>query len=154
MTAKTYKALVAEALEHIPEIFPWDLDELRQQNPEVLVVDIREPDEVADGAIPGSIHVPRGILEGACDWGYSDTVPELVNARQRPVVLACRSGNRSALAALTLQMMGYEQVYSLKTGVRGWNDYELPLVDAEGLPVDVDDAEEALSPPVRPDQLG
>ena len=154
MTAKTEKARVAEALEHIPEIFPWDLDELRQQNPEVLVVDIREPDEVADGAIPGSIHVPRGILEGACDWGYSDTVPELVNARQRPVVLACRSGNRSALAALTLQMMGYEQVYSLKTGVRGWNDYELPLVDAEGLPVDVDDAEEALSPPVRPDQLG
>ncbi len=152
--AQTYKALVAAALPQIRELFPWDLEELRAQCPDVLVVDIREPAEVAAGTIPGSLSVPRGILESACDWGYSDTVPELVQARQRPVVLACRSGNRSALAALTLHWMGYEQVYSLKTGVRGWNDYELPLVNAEGQIVDIDEAEQWLSPPVRPEQQG
>ncbi|MCK4708042.1 MAG: rhodanese-like domain-containing protein, partial [Gammaproteobacteria bacterium] len=66
---------------------------------------------------------------------------ELVEARKRPVVLACRSGNRTTLAAFTLQQMGYENVISLQTGLRGWSDYELPLVDIEEKPVDIDDAD-------------
>jgi 3-mercaptopyruvate sulfurtransferase SseA len=97
--------------------------------------------------------VPRGILESACDWGYPDTLPALVQARTRPVVLVCRSGNRTALAALTLQHMGYEQVFSLKTGVRGWNDFELPLVNQQGEQVDIEVADEVLSPPVLPTQM-
>ena len=70
-----------------------------------------------------------------------ETEPELVEARSRPVVLICRSGNRTVLAAYTLQQMGYENVISLKTGLRGWNDYELPLVDIEEKPVDIEDAD-------------
>jgi 3-mercaptopyruvate sulfurtransferase SseA len=69
------------------------------------------------------------------------------------VVLVCRSGNRTVLAALTLQQMGFEQVYSMKTGVRGWNDYELPLVNMQGEQVDIDLADESLSPPVLPTQM-
>lgn len=154
MSQKTYKALVAETLPNIKEVMPWDLEEMLEQQPDTVVVDIRESDEVAQGAIKGAYAVPRGILESSCDWGYSDTIPALVNARTQPVVLVCRSGNRSALAALTLQWMGYENVYSLQTGVRGWNDYELPLYDPQGNPVDIDEAEEALSPPVAPEQMG
>lgn len=153
MNPKTFAALVAETLPHIRELMPWDVDELRQTNPELLVVDIREADEYAAGHIQGSYHVPRGVLEAACDWGYSDTVPALAQARDKPVVLVCRSGNRSALAALTLQLMGFQQVYSMKTGIRGWNDYELPLYDQAGTLVDVDIAEQELNPPVRPDQV-
>ena len=105
-------------------------------------------------ATSGGIWVAiRGVLESACDWGYPDTLPGLVQARTQPVVLVCRSGNRTALAALTLQQMGYEQVSSLKTGVRGWNDFELPLVNNQGEPVDIDVADEALSPPVLPTQM-
>jgi 3-mercaptopyruvate sulfurtransferase SseA len=74
-------------------------------------------------------------------------------ARDKPVVLVCRSGNRTALAALTLQLLGYQQVYSMKTGVRGWNDYELPLFNAAGEQVDVDWAEAELNPPTRPEQM-
>lgn len=146
--AKTYKALVAEARPQIRELFPWDLQELRASQPDTLVVDIREAGEFALGSIPQSILVPRGILESACEWGYSDTVPALVKARQQPVVLVCRSGNRSVLAALTLQQLGYEQVYSLKTGIRGWNDYDLPLLDQQGQPVDGELADQQLNPPV------
>ncbi len=152
MSEKTFAALVADALAHVRELMPWDVDDLRQTDPNVLIVDIREADEFASGHIQGSLHVPRGILEAASDWGYSDTVPALVQARNQPVVLVCRSGNRTALAAVTLQLMGFQQVYSMKTGVRGWNDYELPLYDVDGAQVDIDLAEQELDPPLRPDQ--
>ena len=146
--AKTYKQLVAEALPQIRELFPWDLQQLVQQEPDTLVVDIREPSELSSGSIPNALHIPRGLLESACEWGYSDTVAALATARQKPVVLACRSGNRSALAALTLQLLGFEQVYSLKTGIRGWNDYELALVNQNGQVVDGELADQMLNPPV------
>lgn len=149
----TFNQMVAAALPSIRELMPWDLDAMRQSQPETLIVDIREPGEFDAGHIAGALAVPRGILEAACDWGYSDTVPELAAARKRPVVLVCRSGNRTALAALCLQQMGFEQVFSLKTGVRGWNDYELPLVDAQGQQVDIDWADAALNPALRPDQM-
>ena len=154
MAAKTFKVMIAETLPEIQELFPWDIEDFLQQSPETLIVDIREPDEVASGAIKDSLHIPRGMLESACDWGYSDTVPELVKARDKPVILVCRSGNRSAMSALTLQLMGYTKVYSLKTGIRGWNDDELPLYDKAGNQVDIDLTEELLSPEVSPEQLG
>lgn len=154
MPQKTYKALVAELLPQIKEVFPWDLEEMLEKNPDLMIVDIREPDEFRQGAIKNAIPVPRGLLESACDWGYSDTIPELAKARDKTVILACRSGNRSVMAAFTLQLMGYNDVYSLKTGIRGWNDYELPLYDPEGNQVDIDEAEEALSPPVSTEQMG
>jgi 3-mercaptopyruvate sulfurtransferase SseA len=68
------------------------------------------------------------------------------------VVLVCRSGNRSLLAAQTLQLMGFTRVASLRTGVRGWNDADLPLVDGAGQPVDGDTAEVLLASRVRLDQ--
>lgn len=151
---KQYKDFVAEVLPHIRELFPWDAETLlEERGDEVLVVDTREPYEFDAMHIERSINVPRGILEAACDWGYEETVPELVEARERPVLLVCRSGNRSALAAYTLQLMGYREVYSLKTGLRGWNDYELPLVDKDGLQVDADTAEAYFYTGPRPDQL-
>jgi rhodanese-related sulfurtransferase len=153
MSTSTFANLVAAALPHIKELMPWDVDAMRKATPGLLIVDIREPDEYALGHIQGSLLVPRGILEASCDWGYSDTLPMLALARNQPVVLVCRSGNRTALAALTLQQMGFNQVFSMKTGVRGWNDYELPLVNMLNEPVDIDLAEETLSPPVLPIQM-
>ncbi|HRJ53233.1 MAG TPA: rhodanese-like domain-containing protein [Candidatus Thiothrix moscowensis] len=154
MTQKTFAALVAEALPKVSELMPWDVEEMLATNPELMLVDIREADEYAVGHIQNSLLVPRGILETACDWGYSETIPELVMARDKPVVLICRSGNRTALAALTMQLMGYQEVYSMKTGIRGWNDYELPLYNDAGEQVDIDEAEEGLNPAVRPEQIG
>ncbi len=145
--------LIRSCLTDVREIMPWDLEERLQDNPDLLVVDVREPEEYAAMHIPGSMCVPRGILESACEWDYEETEPDLVRARQREIVVVCRSGYRSVLAANSLQVLGFEQVASLKTGLRGWNDYEQPLVDAEGLEVDVERADEYFTPQLRPEQM-
>ena len=150
---KRYTDLVTEALTRVREIMPWDLTERLEQNPGIILLDVREPAEFQVMHIPGSINVPRGILESSCDWDYDDTIPELAAGHEREVVVICRSGNRSVLAADVMQQMGFTNVVSLKTGVRGWNEYDQPLVDADGNTVDVDAADEALASRVRPDQL-
>lgn len=151
---KSYNDLVAETQDKIQELYPWDLEPLiadQQQRP--LLIDIREPDEYQSAHIQGSINVPRGILESAAEWDYEDTVPALVQARQSPVVLLCRSGNRTVLAAWTLQQMGFEQVQSLKTGLRGWSDDDRPMVDGDGKPVDPDDAYAYFNAKPKPEQM-
>ncbi|HHB11654.1 MAG TPA: rhodanese-like domain-containing protein [Chromatiales bacterium] len=150
---KRFIELIAECLPTVEELFPWDVDEKLQAGETPLLLDVREPYEFDAMHIEGSLNVPRGILESACEWDYEETVPELVEARDREVIVICRSGNRSLLAAKTLTMMGYSQAKSLKTGLRGWNDYELPLVDAQGRVVDVDEAEAYFTPRLRPEQL-
>jgi rhodanese-related sulfurtransferase len=129
------------------------LNDKLDQEPKTLLLDIRESDEFAGAHIANSLHVPRGILEQACEWNYAETIPELVNARQRPVIVICRSGNRSVLAAQTLKRLGYEHAFSLKTGIKGWNDADLPLLDVANEPVDPDWAEAFFNPPVRDEQL-
>lgn len=150
---KTLKDLVEDTLPHIKELFPWDLEERIAENKDILLIDITEPKEYNTLHISEAINVPRGILEASCDWNYEDTLPVLAAGRDREVVLTCRSGNRSALAAFTLQLMGFKSVTSLKTGLRGWNDFELPLVDGNNNPVDIDDADDYFSQGPRPDQM-
>ena len=148
----SYARLVADAQRRVREIMPWDLRERLDAGSAPLLLDVREPAEFALAHIAGALNAPRGVLEASCDWGYDETLPELVGARHRPVVVICRSGNRSILAADVMQQMGYTDVVSLKTGLRGWNDAELPLIDATGGPADVDAAEAWLASRVRADQ--
>jgi len=150
---KRFTDMVSEALRHVTELMPWDVDEMLGADSTHLVLDIREPAEFDAMHIRGSMHVPRGILEMACEYGYEDTVTELVRAREREVVVVCRSGNRSVLAAATMQQLGYGKVCSMKTGLRGWNDYELPLVDANGKTVPVEQADEYFATRLRQDQM-
>ncbi len=150
---KTFNELIADTLKNIEEIFPWDLEEQLETNNIPLLLDIREADEFNALHIKGSINVPRGILEQSCEYGYHETVPQLVNARGKDVIVICRSGNRSVLAAYTMQLMGYKSVKSLKTGLKGWNDSELALQDIQEQVVDIDDAEKILTPPVAAEQL-
>ncbi len=132
---------------------PWDMEDILEENPDVLLVDTREPYEFDKMRIANSINAPRGVLETCCDWGYDETIPELAAARDKQVIVICRSGNRSALAAHVMQQMGYTNVASLKTGLKGWTDFELPLVDAEGNEVDIDDADEFFTPHIKPEQM-
>jgi rhodanese-related sulfurtransferase len=150
---KRFADLVAESLPSIREVFPWDVDEWLAGDEPPLLVDIREHPEYETMHIQDSLHVPRGILETSCEYDYEETIRELVEARDRSVVIVCRSGNRSALAAFTMQLMGYRNVRSMKTGLRGWNDYELPLVDVTGRMVSVDEADEYFTTRLRPDQM-
>ena len=142
---KTFKQIVDEARRDIRELFPWDVEERIKENKDLLLLDIREECEYMAYHIRNSMLIPRGILETACEAEYEDSVPELIAARDREIVVICRSGNRSVLAALTMQWMGYNNVASMKTGLRGWNDYELPLYDRSLQVVDPDRVEELLA---------
>jgi rhodanese-related sulfurtransferase len=118
----------------------------------LLIVDVREPYEYKTLHIENSLNVPRGILETACEYDFEETIPELVEARDKPVVVVCRSGNRSLFVADIMQQMGYQEVYSMKTGLRGWNEAEQPLKDLNNNPVDIDFADEYFTPKLRPEQ--
>lgn len=142
---KKFVEIVAEARVHIDEVFPWDVDEVMKQDSDVLVLDIREECEFMSYHIEHSMLIPRGILETACEYEYEDAVPELIEARNREIIIICRSGNRSLLAALTMKTMGYKNVKSMKTGLRGWNDYELPLFNINRDQLDPDDVDEMLN---------
>jgi rhodanese-related sulfurtransferase len=142
---KKFMDLVAEAREQVEELFPWDVNELIQQDNGSLILDIREECEFSAYHIEHTMLVPRGILETACEEEYEDSVPELIEARDREIVVICRSGNRSLLAAQTMQIMGFNNVKSMQTGLRGWNDYELPLKNVQQEIVDPDNVDEMLN---------
>lgn len=151
---KTFKQLVAEHAKYVTELMPWDLEaKLNQHGHSPLLLDIREPAEFEAMHIKDSINVPRGILESACDYNYYETVPELVKARDQEIIILCRSGNRSVMAASTMQEMGYSNTASLKTGLKGWNDYDQPLVNNDANIVDAEIAEEFLNPEIKPKQI-
>ncbi len=150
---KNYIELMRDCLTDIREIMPWDLEERLQENPDLMILDVREPYEFDAMHIVGSVNVPRGILESACEWEYEETEPELVLAREREIVVVCRSGHRSVLAAHSMRVLGYKNVVSLETGLRGWKDYDQPLEDVNGKDVNLDDADVYFTPRVRPDQM-
>lgn len=105
-----YRDLVARAKNHIREI---DASELADRLGDAsIIVDVREPDEHAEGAIAGALFVARGVLES--------TLPRMVPDQATPIVVYCAGGSRSALAAETLQTMGYRDVVSLAGGFAAW----------------------------------
>ena len=147
-----YDDLIAEALTRVKEMMPWDLSRSMAGDNKPVLLDVREPSEFKMLHIPGSINVPRGVLEQSCEWDYDETLPLLASGRDQEIVVICRSGKRSVLAADMLLRMGYSKVVSLKTGVRGWNDYEQPLEDAAGKLLDADSVDELLAPRLRREQ--
>ncbi|MES9886890.1 MAG: rhodanese-like domain-containing protein [Candidatus Sedimenticola sp. 6PFRAG1] len=143
---------IRSCMTDVKEIMPWDLEERLEANPDLLVVDVREPYEFDAMHIDGAMNVPRGILESACEWDYEETEPELVKSRKREIVIVCRSGYRSILSAHSMQVLGYENVCSLQTGMRGWKDYDMPMIDKDGTDVDLDYADDYFAPVLREDQ--
>lgn len=144
--------LVNECRTCVDELFPWDLVTLLNNGTRPLLLDVREPYEFAAMHIKGSLNVPRGIIETACEYDYEETIPALVTARDSEIIVLCRSGNRSLLAARTMQILGYRYVKSLNTGLRGWNDYEQPLVDIQGNDIPIEDADDFFASRVSENQ--
>jgi len=114
--------LVAVAKSRIREITATEL--LALQDAGAPVVDVREPDEFAEGHLPGAVNIPRGLLEFEVD-GHPAVNYETAEAllhRERPVVLYCLSGGRSALAAEALKRLGFSSPVSLAGGILHWAD--------------------------------
>ncbi|MHB1514450.1 MAG: rhodanese-like domain-containing protein [Acidiferrobacteraceae bacterium] len=118
--AKGIKDFVAEARARIREISADELRERRERNEDFLLIDVREAAEYEQRHLPGAVLIPRGTIEGAADPAYRHRVDVLCEARNRPVVLYCQAGGRSALAADTLIQMGFQDVTSLAGGIDLW----------------------------------
>lgn len=107
------------------------------QRDEALIIDIRTPtDRVRDGVIPGSLHLPRTVLE----WRVDPTSPRAhpaVGGYERRLVIVCNEGYSSSLAAVALHEIGFTLATDILGGIRGWRRAHLPLVApaqlAEGL---------------------
>jgi rhodanese-related sulfurtransferase len=89
-------------------------------------IDVREPDEYSEGHIPGARNFPRGFLEVRADLEHYKRDPWL-EERERKLLLYCGGGQRSALAARTLQEMGFRRVLSLTGGWTGWTERSFPV---------------------------
>jgi len=106
----------------IREVTPTQAEELRNSGAQLL--DVREQDEFEQGAIPGAVHIPRGLLETSVEARLSD--------KSAPIVAFCAGGVRSAFAAETLAQMGYRDVVSMDGGFNQWKnegrDWKVPSV--------------------------
>jgi rhodanese-related sulfurtransferase len=128
----TVRDLIAAARTRIREIQPAELLELQEFG--CPVVDVREPEEFAEGHIPGAVNIPRGLLEFEVDGhpAVNYETAEALSHRKRPVVLYCLSGGRSALAAEALLRLGFVNPMSLHHGILGWADAGHPVMTPVG----------------------
>jgi rhodanese-related sulfurtransferase len=114
---KSASQLADEVRSEISEIQVSDVrrDIIKHPMP-YLLLDVREPYEVASGSIPGAVPVPRGVLE--------TSIQKIMEDENAPIVCYCGSGIRSLLAAQQLKRMGYTQVKSMAGGFRAWRESE------------------------------
>ena len=123
--AKSLADFVNAALERVEEITP-DAALALLDDADWHFVDVREPDEFASGHLPSARNLPRGFLEVKADLEHPKRDPWLRD-RDRALVLYCGGGHRSALAADSLQQMGFTRVVSLAEGFSGWTERGYPV---------------------------
>jgi molybdopterin/thiamine biosynthesis adenylyltransferase/rhodanese-related sulfurtransferase len=109
----SFRDLLKQTKAQIREVTTAEADELRGQ-PGAVVLDVREPDEYEQGAVPGSVHIPRGQLESNVEGRIPD--------HDTPILALCAGGTRSAFAAKTLAELGYTDVVSVAGGFNKWKD--------------------------------
>jgi molybdopterin/thiamine biosynthesis adenylyltransferase/rhodanese-related sulfurtransferase len=109
----SFRDLLASTKAQIREVDTAEADELRTGDG-VVVLDVREPDEYEQGAVPGSVHIPRGTLETNIEMRIPD--------HDTTLVVICAGGTRSAFAAKTLTELGYTDVVSVMGGFNQWKD--------------------------------
>lgn len=127
MPALTAFDLVADARQRIREVAPAAF---HADAGDAVLIDVREPAEFDTGHLPGAINIPRGVLEFQVDAHpavANATDPALAH-RERPLVLYCRTGGRAALAADSLQKLGFADVRSIAGGIEAWREAGLPVV--------------------------
>lgn len=119
MPMPTFQDIIKKVKSEIREVQPNEARKMTQQNPAIVMVDVREADEWEGGIAPGALTIQRGFLE----LDIEDSVTD----KNTPIIAYCAGGTRSALAAKTLQDMGYQTVYSMAGGFNGWKDAGLPI---------------------------
>lgn len=117
---KTLSDFISEARARINEISADELEERLESEPELVLIDVRETYEYEKQHIPQAVLIPRGMLEGAADANNKHRIEALYSAREKTLVVYCDTGARSAMAADTLQEMGFTGVLNLAGGIKMW----------------------------------
>ena len=111
-----FQNIVADAKKHIREVSPADANQRRTQG--ALFIDVRETEDFNKEHAQGATHLSRGMLELKIEQAAPDTGKE--------IICYCGGGSRSALAAESLQRMGYTNVTSMAGGFKAWKEQGLP----------------------------
>lgn len=112
--------LVTESKSHIREVTIHDIKPRLDRGEKFHLVDVREESEWAAGRLPAAVHIGKGVIERDIESKIPDP--------SAPIVLYCGGGFRSAIAAESLQKMGYTNVASMDGGFRAWNEAGFPVV--------------------------
>ncbi len=118
-----FKEILSQAKKQITEVSVHEVRDKFNLTNGFMLLDVRESDEWEQGHLDQAVFLPRGFLEVKAD--------KLLPDRQQPVVVYCAGGVRSALAAKTLQDLGYSRVYSMRGGFSEWKNNGLPFVVPE-----------------------
>lgn len=126
-----YQQYVQRLKQYITEISP-DIY-MQSSNNYPVLIDVREPQEYLSGILPGAQMIPRGLLEARlADMKICQTRPQPLEwLAEQSILLYCHSGSRSALAAYSLQQMGFSKVFSLAGGIEQWRKLGEPLSTSE-----------------------
>ena len=117
----TFRDLLKQTKHDIREIDPAEAE---TRLDDATFLDVRELDEYEQGMIPGAVFIPRGHLESQVENKLTD--------REKPIVVYCAGGTRSAFAAKTLQDLGYADVVSMSGGFDQWKDQGRTVDHARG----------------------
>ncbi len=112
--AKTYKELMDDARQIVPEVTIDDVKAQMGNGAKPMLLDVREREEYREGHLEGAVPLPRGFLE----MRIEETVPD----KSTPIIAYCAGGVRSLIAARTLKEMGYEHVTSMSDGYTAWKN--------------------------------
>jgi len=124
----TPRDLLNQAKSEIREVSTDEASGLLEVSTRPTFLDVREPDEYEQGAIPGAVHLPRGHLEFQVEGRLTD--------KAAPIVVYCAAGVRSAFAAKTLGDLGYKDVVSMAGGFNRWKDEGKPWSTPKALSAD------------------
>jgi rhodanese-related sulfurtransferase len=124
----TIHEMVAEARERITRLAPRQAREATIEG--ALLIDLRSVDErERHGVIPGSLHIPRSVLEWRADPDCEHRNPDVARLDAR-LILFCAEGYSSSLAAASLQQLGFEDVGDMVGGFAAWKAEGLPVAEA------------------------
>ena len=118
-----FEKLCDEARTRIKEVSVQEVSALLSTKSDFLLLDVREDHEWNEGRIPGASHLGKGIIERDIE----ETVPDPA----KKIILYCGGGYRSALAADSLQKIGYTTILSMAGGFRSWKESGFPITKGD-----------------------